>query len=107
MIEKCTTHCRGIFDGFEISTQPTLHVGVQPVPSLTTKNIATGDIAKWTDAQGYFEVEATMVVECNSMTLRPHAGFENVPQSEEIRHFQGSHTNFSRSMYNGLYQNAV
>ncbi|GFR12981.1 capsid protein VP1 [Trichonephila clavata] len=104
IIEKSTMHCKGLFDTFQVSTQPTLHLGVQPVPSLSTKNISDGAVDKWTDTQAYFEVEATMVVNCDDMTLRPFATYENVPPHEEIRHFQGSLLNVGRSMYNGLYQ---
>ncbi|GFQ78556.1 hypothetical protein TNCT_595981 [Trichonephila clavata] len=100
IIEKGTMHCKG----FHPQTQPTLHVGIQPVPSLSTRNMSTGDVTKWTDTQGYFEVEATMVVKCDAPTMRPFANFINVPPHEEIRHFKNTSVNVSKSMYYGLYQ---
>lgn len=41
--------------------QPSLHVGVMPVPSMTTTTNNTGVPSNWTDVQGYFDVECTMI----------------------------------------------
>ncbi|GFX22416.1 capsid protein VP1 [Trichonephila clavipes] len=103
IIEKSQTLCRGLYEGFKPETQPSLHVGVQPVPSLTSTDIGH-NVTKFTDCQGYFTVECEMIVRCESDTYRPFAMFENVPHHEELRKFDVPGPNTSRSMYYGLYQ---
>lgn len=105
VIEKSQAFCKGLFTTFPPQSQPSLHVGVQPVASLTTKNINTGLIDNWTDCQGYFEVEATCAVDCNYATLRPFADFVNVMPHDEYRHFKDCNVKLDKSMYYGLYQN--
>lgn len=44
------------------SQQPSLNVGIRAVPKLTTSDNVT-QATSWLDAQGYFEVECTLVTE--------------------------------------------
>lgn len=103
LIEKSQSSCKGLYEAFSPQTQPSFHIGVQPVPSLTTANLTT-QINSFTDSQGYFIVETEMIVKCESDTLRPFAAFENVPPHEEIHKFTGSTFNMEKSMYYGLMQ---
>ncbi|GFU19407.1 capsid protein VP1 [Nephila pilipes] len=84
IIEKSQILCISIYETFRPESQPSLHVGVQPVPSLTTAKIGM-EIDNYTDSQGFFQVECEMVVKCMRDTLRPFAQFDNVPHHEEIR----------------------
>lgn len=57
----------GVFEeintqSFGDSQQPSLNVGIRAVPKLTTSDNTT-QATSWLDAQGYFEVECTLVTE--------------------------------------------
>ncbi|GIX77745.1 capsid protein VP1 [Caerostris darwini] len=101
LIEKSQFLCKGMYEAFRPETQPSLHIGVQPVPSLTATKIGE-TIENFTASQGYFEVECEMIVKCDTDTLRPFAHFINVPPHEEIRRFSSSSITMSKSMYYGL-----
>lgn len=49
-------------ESFGDSQQPSLNVGIRAVPKLTTSDNTT-QATSWLDAQGYFEVECTLVTE--------------------------------------------
>nr|QVW56805.1 MAG: structural protein [Phylloscopus fuscatus parvoviridae sp.] len=103
IIEKSQTSCRGLYEVFSPQTQPSFHIGVQPVPSLTTANLST-PITSFTDSQGYFIIETEMIVRCESDTLRPFATFTNCPPHEEIHRLSNATFSMEKSMYYGLMQ---
>lgn len=91
---------------FKAQTCPSLHIGIQPVPALTSKSITNNAIESYTDSQGYFEVVCTLDVECSYPTYRPHAVSANVAPSSlvwNLEHVSGV-DRINRSMYHGLYQ---
>ena len=64
--------CAGITPEYFAKTQPTLHVGVMPVPALTTSaidNVTNNN--SFTDAQAYFEITCEMEVECALRFTQP------------------------------------
>ena len=79
MIEKSQNIYQGITPQYKPSTQPTLHVGVMPVPALTTKAISnTVNNSSFTDTQAYYEVVCEAEIECAYPTKRPLATTQNV-----------------------------
>jgi hypothetical protein len=66
-------------DGGLPRLQPSLHVGVMPVPSLTTSaNLTTP--AEFTDVQAYFDVEAEMVVRWDKRSEYSGEGTNRFPE---------------------------
>lgn len=111
-IEKSQVFCRGGRDPDDrISSQPSLHVGVQPVPALTTSTFnSTAADNSFTDTQCYWEVIATCKVKVILPTERPLANIPNVP-ADDITYSAVDPTggtlttlNPRNSMYFGLYQ---
>lgn len=71
-IEKSQVLHAGAFPSFKPKAQPSLHIGVKPVPSLTTANLDDNlNNASFTDSQAYFVVEAACKVRLQYPTLRP------------------------------------
>ncbi|GFT33657.1 uncharacterized protein NPIL_36911 [Nephila pilipes] len=64
-IEKCQFLTRGLNDQFEIKSQPSLHIGIQPVPYKSTRNRISGNVPNWSVARADFRVRAEMIVEAN------------------------------------------
>ncbi|CAL8130897.1 unnamed protein product [Orchesella dallaii] len=58
-IEKSQFVTKGLTGTVGCRVQPSLHIGVMPVPSLTT-NIAA-NVTKWTDVQSYFDLECVLI----------------------------------------------
>lgn len=63
--------------------QPSVHVGIQAIPSLTSTNIL-GPIENWTDAQATWDVICEMDVMEHQPTKLPYATAANVPAGEVI-----------------------
>lgn len=108
-IEKSQNLYQGITPEYSASTQPTLHVGVMPVPALTTSAIDnTANNNSFTDSQAYFEVTCEAAIECAYPTKRPLARRPNVSLGAEI--FQSGSAisqNYNRTMAYGLFQSAA
>lgn len=85
-IEKSQTYRSGLYGQTDPHVQPSIHIGVQPIPSLTTTQQAGADGAynSWTDTRGYFEVICTMVVKTQTPTAYPYAAVPNVPIGEQM-----------------------
>jgi Capsid protein VP4 len=82
-IEK-SAHLTHLRSGSVPHLQPSLHVGVMPVPQLTT-NIATNTaITTWTDVQSYFDIECEMVTEFHIESL--YSGDMGVIQYKELEY---------------------
>lgn len=85
-IEKCQMGRTGYWGNLEPHIQPSIHIGVQPVPALTTSAtlLEDGAFNKWTDTRAYWEVKATMVVADKAPTSWPYASKANVPAGDNI-----------------------
>lgn len=85
--------------------QPSLHVGVQAVPALTTAAL-TGPLNSWTDSMGYLDVTATIVIADSQPTGFPYAATTNVPINDCVfRSTFNAGTN--NSAIGGLYTDAT
>lgn len=105
-IEKNQRICSGITPDYFAQTQPSLHVGVMPVPALTTSAISNEtNNSSFTDAQAYFEVTCEMEVECAFPTKRPLATVANTSMDNLLYQKSGAGDNFYGStMIYGLFQ---
>lgn len=66
--------------------QPSLHIGVQPIPALTTSATLTSNTGDnpWTDTRAYWEIVATMKVVEQLPTAYPYSTIANVPPGEVV-----------------------
>ncbi len=87
-IEKSQFSRSGLWNVPEGHIQPSIHIGVQPVPALSTAALLAtdGQFNQWTDTRAYWEVKATMIIEEYQPTAWPYATNPNVPAGEVI-HF--------------------
>lgn len=85
-IEKSQVSRSGFWGQQDPHIQPSVHIGVQPVPSLGTAALlaADGVFNSWTDTRAYWEVIATMKVKEYQPTHLPFADVPNVPQGDVI-----------------------
>lgn len=58
-IEKSQYCCKGLTGTIGCHVQPSLHIGIMPVPSLSTTIQA--NVSKWTDVQGYCDLECVLI----------------------------------------------
>lgn len=105
-IEKNQRLCAGVTPDYNSGTQQTIHVGVMPVPALTTSAIDNAvNNSSFTDSQAYFEIICDMEVECSFPTRRPLATQANVGFSNNIFQRVGAgDTDYSNTMAYGLFQ---
>ncbi|WVL03108.1 VP1 [Burswood densovirus] len=105
-IEKNQRICAGITPEYFAKTQPTLHIGVMPVPALTTSAIDNvTNNSSFTDAQAYFEITCEMEVECAFPTRRALASIANTSMSNLLFQKAGSgEQDYGSSMIYGLFQ---
>lgn len=85
-IEKSQVSRSGYWGEQDVHIQPSVHIGVQPVPALNTgalTNDNTGTNA-WTNCRAYWEIKATMVVTEHLPTELPYAVVPNVPLGDNI-----------------------
>ena len=85
-IEKSQFVKSGYWGQPDCHIQPSVHIGVQPVPALSTSATLTEDAQfnAWTDTRAYWEVVATMVVKEHNPTAYPYAPTANVPFGENM-----------------------
>ncbi|MDI4567910.1 MAG: hypothetical protein E7Y34_02395, partial [Mycoplasma sp.] len=89
------------------SSCPTLHVGLQPVPALTSKVIGNdAALNSYTDSQAYFEVTCEAWVKCSYPTERPLYTASNIKLSDMLwtSTETGIKLNIGKTMVHGLYQ---
>lgn len=86
VIEKSQMGRSGFWGEHDPHIQPSLHVGVQPVPALTTAAtlLEDGQFNTWTDTRAYWEVIATMETTEHNPTAWPYATQSNVPAGDVI-----------------------
>ncbi|QOR29554.1 VP1 [Bat associated densovirus] len=108
LIEKNQLMCAGILPSYRAKAQPSIHVGVMPVPALTTKAIeAEANNNSFTDSQAYFEITCEMEVECAFPTYRPLAGEANVHMNDVCYSARATELQPGYTMAYGLYQHKV
>lgn len=103
-IEKSQFTKQGLWGQYErAQVQPSVHIGIQAIPSLTSTGILS-PIANWTDAQADWDVICEMdVIEYNPTKL-PYATSANIPAGDVIMHTSPSAIPNSNSCtYAGLY----
>lgn len=84
-IEKSQVLHAGAFPNFKPKAQPSLHIGVKPVHSLTTANLDDNlNNASFTDSQAYFVVEAACKVRLQYPALRPLFAAANTSPEHQI-----------------------
>lgn len=104
-IEKSQQMRYGPWGNNDPQVQPSVHVGVQAVPALTTAAL-NGPLNSWTDSMGYLDVTATLIVADSSPTHFPYGTVVNVPPNDTV--FRTNFTpNSNNSVFNGLYTNAT
>lgn len=106
-IEKSQVFRSGAWGQADAHIQPSLHVGVQAVPALTTAALS-GPLNQWTDSMGYIDVIARLVVMDETPTAFPYASQPNVPLGEVmLRNPSNPQPNSNNSTFAGLYSNTV
>ncbi len=85
-IEKCQMGRTGSWGEMGVHIQPSIHIGVQPVPALTSAALLTEDqqFNNWTDTRAYWEVIATMKTTERNPTAWPYATTSNIPLGDVI-----------------------
>lgn len=85
-IEKSQWTRTGSWGETDPHIQPSIHIGVQPVPALTTSATLTSSLedGAWTDVRAYWEVIATMHTKEHDPTAYPWSTIPNVPVGDVI-----------------------
>lgn len=108
LIEKCQYVSPGLFPhDFIPSSCPTLHIGLQPVPALTSKVIGNdAALNSYTDSQAYFEVTCEAWIKCSYPTERPLYTAANIKMSDLLwtSTETGADLHIGKTMVHGLYQ---
>lgn len=84
--------------------QPSVHIGIQAIPALTTTGILT-PINAWTDSQADWEIIAEMDVMEYQPTKLPYAGAPNVPAGDVMMRTQISTPDVTSCTFAALYPN--
>lgn len=85
-IEKCQMGRTGFWGESLPHIQPSIHIGVQPVPALSTPALLAEESAfnQWTDTRAYWEVIATMKTTEHNPTAFPFATQGNIPAGDVV-----------------------
>nr|WPR17920.1 MAG: capsid protein [Skomarfal virus 23] len=85
-IEKCQIGRSGMWGLNDAHIQPSVHIGVQPVPALSSAALLAENLVfnNWTDTRAYWEITATMKTKEMSPTHWPYATVANVPVGEQV-----------------------
>jgi hypothetical protein len=71
-IEKSQILMAGTSSPLGCKVQPSLHIGVEPVPKLQTPDLLNNAVASsWTDVQAYFDVETSMTTSWTEFSMFP------------------------------------
>ena len=113
-IEKSQIGRTGYWGEADAHIQPSIHIGVQPVPALSSAATLIGNevFNSWTDTRAYWEVTATMHTSVVNPTAWPYAPNANVPFGDVISWYPNANrpaaiidpTNDGATM-GGLYTN--
>lgn len=107
-IEKSQRLTKGPWGESKPQIQPSVHIGLQAVPALTTAAYlnANSPLNSWTDSQGYIEVLATCVVMENTPTHFPYATNPNT-NIGNVMYVNPTNINSLTTPINGLYGNGT
>lgn len=85
-IEKIQMGRSGYWGEHDPHIQPSVHIGVQPVPALSSAATLALESAfnSWTDTRAYWEIVATMKTTNRQPTAYPYASKPNVPFGENV-----------------------
>lgn len=66
--------------------QPSVHIGIQPIPSLSTPSSSTPQtgFGTWTNTRAYWDVHCTIVIKEHRPTEYPYATEANVPMGDQL-----------------------
>lgn len=103
-IEKSQSHSKGYVGSRGYKVQPSVHVGVQAVPALTTDEVTSNFV----DVQAYFDIACEMTTSYCEDTDRQHPSAANtytldVPLNDQFTLTNLSVPNFNRSTFLGMY----
>jgi hypothetical protein len=85
LLEKSQLYKQGAWgQSQKVQVQPSIHVGIQAIPSLSTAQLNEFEIESFTDCQASFEVVCEMDVTEYNPTEFPHATEANVPFGKQI-----------------------
>lgn len=93
-VEKSQIIRTGYWGQADCHIQPSLHIGVQPVPALSTESMipSASQFNNWTDTRAYWEIIATMKVKEYTPTAYPYASAGNVPIGDNMIFVPASQT---------------
>lgn len=104
-IEKSQTYRSGQWGQYEgAQIQPSIHIGVQAIPSLSSTGILL-QVSNWTDAQASWDVVCEMDVEEYQPTKLPYATAANVPAGKVVYRVGNVLPSDDNCTYAGLYPN--
>lgn len=85
-IEKSQIARSGYWGQSDCQIQDSFHIGVQPVPALSTDAMipSSSQFNNWTDTRAYWEIVATMKVKEWQPTAYPYAAAPNVPLGDNV-----------------------
>lgn len=111
IIEKSQVYHKGLYAHIEPVVQPSLHIGVQPTPALTSSAVTGASNNSFTDTQSYFEIICEIEINENYSCPFPGTGDEHMTPDNfwvQVNRAQGeAYPNPFRSTYNGLYVGTV
>lgn len=84
------------------SEQPSIHIGVKPVPKLTS-TLAVA-LTSYTDVQAWWEIETHIFLKRNYASHWNHATDANVSSNQQRFFTTDSPDFYSETMYDGTYQ---
>lgn len=93
--------------------QPSLHIGIQPVPALSSGATIAADVFNsWTDNRAYFDVYCEMHVKVYRPTEFPWATEPNVPLADNLQYAGitpsiNQFANYDGATVNGLYVQGI
>lgn len=82
-IEKSNHYCKGLRNHLSEKTQPSLHVGIMPVPAFSADNILVNNNS-FDDARVEFVVETKMIVKFDQRSSHMYGTAFDIPVHERI-----------------------
>nr|QTE03806.1 MAG: VP2 [Phoenicurus auroreus ambidensovirus] len=80
------------------ATQPTIHIGIKPIPRV----VNPAGVPTWLNAQGYFEVETSIILSQTQYTPFSRLA-RNYRAQNDMYYFTSTLDNPQRTMFSGLY----
>nr|QTE04121.1 MAG: structural protein [Emberiza tristrami ambidensovirus] len=104
-LEKSQFLKSSIRDGFKAQSQPSFHIGMKPVHSLTT-SAGFSDNSTFTDCRIDWDVTTHMTVRYRKRTERSYQTAQTIPTADRVWQTSGGpEVNLNSVIYNGLYTN--